>query len=432
MKRILYGALICALIVGVSIPLWPASVSAAGTAIYVDDDFNDDPERHMWDTIQEGIDDATDGAGDTVYVYAGTYNENVVADKSNLTIHGESSSLVTVDGNGGDHTIKMTADDVTVRQLKVTGATGTGFAGVYWGNVQNGYLDHCDITGNYFGVLLNSIYNQTIQCNDIHNNSNNGIQVSDSTLKDLTMNDIYNNRDGISLINSSKITIWYNKSYSNSRYGIYVDSLSYENDIYLNDFFDNTAGNGYSDRFADDNNWETPNKSQWFWYCYGGDPYSSFRGNYWGDYGGVDVSPLDGIGDTSHPLGSEADSYPLISSYTNYPMTYPLETCPGSPVPECTAEVAPPSPPAPPGGCFIATAAYGTASAAEIDVLRAFRDEVLLESTVGSQLVEWYYQTSPPVADFISENYVLRTLVREFVVDPIASLVEVTGSLWRD
>jgi len=84
----------------------------------------------------------------------------------------------------------------------------------------------------------------------------------------------------------------------------------------------------------------------------------------------------------------------------------------------------------PPGGCFIATAAYGTSTAEEIDTLRAFRDEVLLESTVGSQLVEWYYQTSPPVADFISENDVLRTLVRELLVDPIASLVEATENLW--
>jgi hypothetical protein len=84
------------------------------------------------------------------------------------------------------------------------------------------------------------------------------------------------------------------------------------------------------------------------------------------------------------------------------------------------------------GGCFIATAAYGTSSAEEIDTLRAFRDEVLLESTVGSQLVEWYYQTSPPVADFISENAVLKALVRELVVDPIASLVEAMGTFWRD
>jgi len=82
-------------------------------------------------------------------------------------------------------------------------------------------------------------------------------------------------------------------------------------------------------------------------------------------------------------------------------------------------------------GCFIATAAYGTSTAEEIDVLRAFRDEVLLESTLGSQLVEWYYDVSPPVADFISENSLLSTIVRELLVDPVASLVEATKCLWQ-
>jgi hypothetical protein len=83
-------------------------------------------------------------------------------------------------------------------------------------------------------------------------------------------------------------------------------------------------------------------------------------------------------------------------------------------------------------GCFIATAAYGTSTANELDVLRTFRDEVLLESSFGSQLVEWYYQTSPPVAAYISENSLLRTLVRELLVDPVASLVEATAAIWRD
>ena len=83
-------------------------------------------------------------------------------------------------------------------------------------------------------------------------------------------------------------------------------------------------------------------------------------------------------------------------------------------------------------GCFIATAAYGTSTAEEIDTLRAFRDEVLLESTVGSQLVEWYYQTSPPVADFISEHDGLRTLVRELLVEPVVWIVDAIGTLWRD
>ena len=84
------------------------------------------------------------------------------------------------------------------------------------------------------------------------------------------------------------------------------------------------------------------------------------------------------------------------------------------------------------GGCFIATAAYGTPTAEQIDVLREFRDLVLLESTAGSQFVALYYQLSPPVADFISGNSFLRTLVREFLVDPIVWVVEATGDMWRN
>ena len=83
-------------------------------------------------------------------------------------------------------------------------------------------------------------------------------------------------------------------------------------------------------------------------------------------------------------------------------------------------------------GCFIATAAYGTPTAEQINVLREFRDKVLLESTAGSQFVALYYQLSPPVADFISGSSFLRTLVREFLVDPIVWVVEATGDIWQN
>jgi len=88
--------------------------------------------------------------------------------------------------------------------------------------------------------------------------------------------------------------------------------------------------------------------------------------------------------------------------------------------------------PSPSGGCFIATAAYGTPTAEQIDVLREFRDVVLLESTAGSQFVSLYYQLSPPVADFISGSSFLRTLVRELLVDPIVWVVEATGDIWQN
>jgi hypothetical protein len=82
--------------------------------------------------------------------------------------------------------------------------------------------------------------------------------------------------------------------------------------------------------------------------------------------------------------------------------------------------------------CSIATAAYGTPTAEQIDVLREFRDVVLLKSTVGSQFVALYYRFSPPFADFIARSDLLRTLVRELLVDPIVWIVEATGNIWRN
>jgi hypothetical protein len=83
-------------------------------------------------------------------------------------------------------------------------------------------------------------------------------------------------------------------------------------------------------------------------------------------------------------------------------------------------------------GCFIATAAYGTPTAEQIDALREFRDVLLLRNTLGSLFVALYYRLSPPVADFIAGNEAVRTLVRELLVDPIVWLVEATGDTWQN
>jgi len=73
------------------------------------------------------------------------------------------------------------------------------------------------------------------------------------------------------------------------------------------------------------------------------------------------------------------------------------------------------------GGCFIATAAYGTPLAEEIEVLRQFRDEYLLTNPVGRLLVSLYYGSSPPLADYISKNEGLRAVTR-MALEPITWL----------
>ncbi|HJX69256.1 MAG TPA: CFI-box-CTERM domain-containing protein, partial [Dehalococcoidia bacterium] len=82
------------------------------------------------------------------------------------------------------------------------------------------------------------------------------------------------------------------------------------------------------------------------------------------------------------------------------------------------------------GGCFIATAAYGTDTAREIDILREFRDAVLLPNSPGAKFVSFYYRASPPIANFISQHEVLRTLVRVGFVDPIVRILTWTHGLW--
>jgi len=83
------------------------------------------------------------------------------------------------------------------------------------------------------------------------------------------------------------------------------------------------------------------------------------------------------------------------------------------------------------GYCFIATAAYGTETASELDILRDFRDQVLLKNALGSRFVEAYYRLSPPVADFIARNDFLRAVVRDVLIDPVVNLLRWSQSLWR-
>ncbi len=62
--------------------------------------------------------------------------------------------------------------------------------------------------------------------------------------------------------------------------------------------------------------------------------------------------------------------------------------------------------------CFIATAAYGTDDAPEVEQLRRLRDERLLKSTLGTLLVRLYYRVSPPIARLVARKPRLRTAVR--------------------
>jgi hypothetical protein len=85
-----------------------------------------------------------------------------------------------------------------------------------------------------------------------------------------------------------------------------------------------------------------------------------------------------------------------------------------------------------PFDCFVATAAYSTDTAEEINILRKFRDVVLLPSRLGAEFVSLYYEIGPPIAGVISQHDFLRTAVRVGFIDAVVAILNWSHALWSE
>ena len=78
------------------------------------------------------------------------------------------------------------------------------------------------------------------------------------------------------------------------------------------------------------------------------------------------------------------------------------------------------------GGCLIATAAYGTELAPQVQYLREIRDNTLLSTSSGSSFMETfngiYYTVSPQIADLERESPIFREMVRIAITPMLTSL----------
>jgi hypothetical protein len=79
-------------------------------------------------------------------------------------------------------------------------------------------------------------------------------------------------------------------------------------------------------------------------------------------------------------------------------------------------------------GCFIATAAYGSPLEPEVQLLRRFKDDVLMKTRAGARFFENFYRpyerVSPAIVEIMEQDPQIRALVRWIVVTPVVSQLE--------
>ena len=82
------------------------------------------------------------------------------------------------------------------------------------------------------------------------------------------------------------------------------------------------------------------------------------------------------------------------------------------------------------GGCFIATAAFGSPLAGQVEILRQLRDRYLLTNNFGQKFVTWYYRNGPVAANYIKDKPLAKAAVRVTLYPLIGfSLLLISGDL---
>lgn len=246
---------------------------------YVDDDYT--PSTLGWSVdhfarIQDGI-NAVDKGG-TVYVYSGTYRENIVIKKS-LVLSGENKLITVIDGGGIGSVVEIKGASVVIsgftiqhsgsnfldagiyaksdyeritdtrilnnnvgiyllygsyswwNKIKDNTISDNQYAGIYLGTYSQGYTIQMNtITDNGYGCFIEytSVTNQ-ITGNIITNNHMDGIYLQDSSSYNIISENTVsgNKRDGIHLGTwCTSITIIDNLITENSNDGIHLLSSS--------------------------------------------------------------------------------------------------------------------------------------------------------------------------------------------------------------
>jgi len=290
------------------------------STIYVDDDNTAGPwdgtVEHPYQNISQGLTHASEN--DTLFVYNGTYYENVVVNKT-ISLIGESRENTIIDARGIGKTLELKVDKVLVSNFTISyGEVGIHLTSSHGHTIRNNIIrkNTRGATGDYytntlyeenivtendygldFGHLMGpSSINNTAKNNVITNNFC-GIYVSAAEGNNTIRNNIIeDNSIGIVLDHTKNNKVIGNLIRNNNRWGGYMHGIHMRNAVqnlidnniiennHVGVFFEESNDNKIHHNNFAENPAHISGTSLNVW----DDGYPS-GGNYWSDYAGVDL-----------------------------------------------------------------------------------------------------------------------------------------------
>ena len=405
---------------------------------------------------------------DTINIAAGIYNTSgttfsytpAVGENYSLTIGGAGARSAILDGGNSEQEMYIRtaglADDSNCH-ITVTGITfqnGNKTSGNEAGgglyvitNQANITVEDCEFSGNFANLDGGGLYVRTSQANitveDCEFSGNTvgflggdgggGVYGRSSTGNMIFTNNIFNGNTaqnaGGGAVSRSQGTITFTNNTSSGNtvnngdgggFHITLDLNSTTGNIYNNIVWNNTASGSGDDICVNDAGATINlyNNDYSDFYIQDGGNLSQLD-NMNSDPLFVDVSDPDPSNWDLHITASSPCKDAGTASAPSLPATdFDGESRTSASAPDIGADEVPATSSTTPDGgsdgglCFIATAAYGSRMANDVKVLEKVRDEYLLTNHFGKSLVSFYYKHSPKLANFISRDPLLKSIVR--------------------
>jgi parallel beta-helix repeat protein len=190
--------------------------------------------------IQDAIDNTSDG--DTVFVYNGTYFENVVVNKS-INLIGEDRNSTVIDGMGKSESILLiTVNNITIKYFKIQNSSSINgvYAGIYIRkDIENIIIDNNIIQNNFRGIFVHFNNRDITIINNLIFSNHVGIRIQGINSK-IFNNSIIDNDWGIDLLSIGDTIV--GNTISGSTYGIILTGGGFFCNIISNNISNNQIG----------------------------------------------------------------------------------------------------------------------------------------------------------------------------------------------